>query len=546
LADVKAIYSSDLDYGYPLEVADNGDLRARMENGDELLVRGGAAQIVHERLTGPIVTRAEDLLSVWREQAQRPANENGTIRQVSIVSGETRTVNGRRGTAYFIRYEDGAFSEEPVLVMGDDPALRALGPAMARLVRMEMERHAASIEAYQRQEALEEALMVPIIGRGVPLQVGSRKLVWVEQAPIPPERFAIPAEPETIAAVRTRLAAEAKAQETGFEPPRDRAGVKTALFAEERLWLLTDSGLLSSLAEGDPARRIERPGGYPLDMCAGPAGPILLTANGKKGRAWTIRRRRAGGWEEGGTVVRKGDEALVALACDAGRALVLTTRRIVTLAPARREVALSGERLWPALVRPAVHVRDDQLFLGLNAGEWGGGLRRIDLRTGALVTLERNAGGDLCGGPLNTKCDPVQGIATIPWKPDCVMAAIGLVHMLPHGRIVEICGDRIEQLYARNASNIPLEALQPDRRDSEMNSIAFFGLVRFRDTVLAAGHDGLYRFSGPGEPSFQPFPRFREVDGILVSFALPDAVLLVTTINRRASVSGGAPMIVPR
>jgi hypothetical protein len=36
------------------------------------------------------------------------------------------------------------------------------------------------------------------------------------------------------------------------------------------------------------------------------------------------------------------------------------------------------------------------------------------------------------------------------------------------------------------------------------------------------------------------------VGDLLVSFALPDAVLVVTQINRRASVSGGAPMLVRR
>jgi hypothetical protein len=43
-----------------------------------------------------------------------------------------------------------------------------------------------------------------------------------------------------------------------------------------------------------------------------------------------------------------------------------------------------------------------------------------------------------------------------------------------------------------------------------------------------------------------PWPRFTEVDGILVSFALPDVVLVMTAINGRASLSGITPLMAVR
>jgi len=35
-----------------------------------------------------------------------------------------------------------------------------------------------------------------------------------------------------------------------------------------------------------------------------------------------------------------------------------------------------------------------------------------------VSAIERNTSGELCGGPLNTECDPVNGIAAEPQKPE--------------------------------------------------------------------------------------------------------------------------------
>jgi hypothetical protein len=183
------------------------------------------------------------------------------------------------------------------------------------------------------------------------------------------------------------------------------------------------------------------------------------------------------------------------------------------------------------------------LFVGLNSGEWGGGLIRIDRKSGGVETIERNATGDLCGGPLNTACDPVHGIAVIPWKPDCVAAAVGLVHMLGHGRIVEICREKVERMFVQ-ASDRHADA--PEAAVGGYGSVPFFGLAAAGETLLAAGHDGLYRLGPAGLVEHRPWPRFEEIDGLLVSFALPDVVLVITTINRRASLGGAAPLLVTR
>jgi hypothetical protein len=77
-------------------------------------------------------------------------------------------------------------------------------------------------------------------------------------------------------------------------------------------------------------------------------------------------------------------------------------------------------------------------------------------------------------------------------------------------------------------------------------SVAFFGLAATDTALIAAGHNGLYRIDSTGAGTRRPWPRFTEVDGILVSFVLPDVVLVLTELNRRASVSGSAPLMAVR
>jgi hypothetical protein len=206
---------------------------------------------------------------------------------------------------------------------------------------------------------------------------------------------------------------------------------------------------------------------------------------------------------------------------------------------------LHGEPFF-ARVTSVAHVTPQAVFVGLNSGEWGGGLRRIDRRSGRIETIARKATGDQCDGPLSTACDPVQGLATPPWRPNCIVAAIGLIHMLEHGRLTLVCPDRIEQLYAAVDREAEGQRGTEGAAAGDYGSIAFFGLAASGNGLIAVGHDGLHRLDGAGHATVTPLPRFVRVEGLLVSFALPDVVLVVTGINGRASVSGAVPILAVR
>jgi len=139
-------------------------------------------------------------------------------------------------------------------------------------------------------------------------------------------------------------------------------------------------------------------------------------------------------------------DELLAVTCAAQRLVLLTTRRLIEF-DGKHDYALHlTDELGSGLVS-STHATLEQFFAGLNAGEWGGGLRVIDRRTGKVTVVERNAGAALCGGPLNTSCDPVNVIAAKPGKPGCIGVAASLVHMEPHGRVLKVYGNQVKRLF---------------------------------------------------------------------------------------------------
>ncbi|EJL21978.1 hypothetical protein PMI01_05089 [Caulobacter sp. AP07] len=254
---------------------------------------------------------------------------------------------------------------------------------------------------------------------------------------------------------------------------------------------------------------------------------------------WTLRRKETAGWAKVADIGSRGD-TFIGMACDAAGVSLLTNRRMITLSNAApRSVGLS-DRINPGVTSSLLRV-GDQVFVGANLGEFGGGLQRIDQRTGKVSDLQRNDAVDPCEAVLDKQCDPVNGVTPAPWDSNCVIAAVGLVHMFTSGRLVEVCGDRIEPFYAK-----PIPQFGDKMGKEPFNHIAFFGANRAGDTLWVVGINGLYQFRDRKLANFAPLPAFRRVGGVRVSFDLPGVVLVKTDINQSVSLSGSVPMLVPR
>ncbi|MBP7701854.1 MAG: hypothetical protein KA098_04565 [Phenylobacterium sp.] len=315
--------------------------------------------------------------------------------------------------------------------------------------------------------------------------------------------------------------------------------VERAVFANDQLWLLTSSGEIWSAQERAPGAAMTPTPEPAIGLCAAGDAVVAVTADQGTPTTYTARRRQASGWSVIGAVPARG-EGLVGVHCAADEVVLITARRLVTLrANGSRTLELSHRiPSWPV---SALHLTPTHVFVGLNAGEWGGGLQRIDRTTGQVVIIARNAKGDLCGGPLNTDCDPVTGIAQEPGKPDCIVAAIGLIHMMSRGRLVEVCGERVRLLYQPRC---PGSTPTPGEGDW-FCSTAFFGLGRREDTLVALGVDGLHMIKGEVATT-RPLPSFKAYGAFKIAFGLPEAALVLTDINQRTSLSGATPIIAMR
>jgi hypothetical protein len=331
-----------------------------------------------------------------------------------------------------------------------------------------------------------------------------------------------------------------------LEPVRagQEGSIVRAVFVDKTLWTLSDAGEIFRVTEADH-ELIKVPTVDPaLDLWIRDGVPAIVTSPRSDEAPLTIRRWTGEEFRALVGISTK-QERFLGVSSNGEPATILTTRRTMdVVGNTIRPRDVDWPRSRPILGVTSILARKDDVLLGINSGEWGGGLARVDRRTGRVSYIESRTG-ELCGGALNGDCDPVNGIVPAPWNKDCVVIAVGLVHFLARGRIDEVCGDRVRELYSKA---YPVKGLPPPatRGDKPAATVAFFGLVSVDGKVLAVGLDGLYRLSEDGAALLTPLPKFENVGDIRVSFALPDVVLLLTEANERHSISGSVPMLVPR
>ena len=108
---------------------------------------------------------------------------------------------------------------------------------------------------------------------------------------------------------------------------------------------------------------------------------------------------------------------------------------------------------------------------------------------------------------------------------------------------MELCGTHVRRLY--------FKAFRKPRADERtidgepFSTVAFFGLTSRDGALWACGIDGIYTITADGAAAVTPFPKFQNVGGVYLSFEVPGFAVILTSINRRRSVSGAAPMLVP-
>jgi hypothetical protein len=522
--DLTATYREGTGAERHIEIAANGDLRSNLEMDSYLLSHDGVDYLVMPGPGGPLVIRVDDIVAARAghpRQTYPPSNAQPSSRGTVMV-------NGRSGIAYGYPPLNGE-ARPPYLVVSNDPELAPLGRAFHRLSAIQ--------DAIDTNfEPSPNDPTDTLIGTGAPIHLFALgDLVAVSHASVPAARFALPAPPQSREETLRDFAPDDRHEDDA--DASQRRMIKRAVYAGGSLWLLADNGTMTTIDASHRPATVATPPGT-RDLCRFNGSPVIVAGDAAH---WTLQRWGGTGWEPWQTIAAQGDE-LVGLLCTDERYDLLTNHRLIEISGAgERSVRLSG------LIRPSLiaSMYDDgaALFVGSDAGEFGGGLVRIDRATGKVTDVEKRGPG-LCSGPLNAACDPVNGIAAEPGKPDCLIASIGLQHFLPSGHLVEICGNRIVTYYAKPYTLDPDWHYDPKAPEAR-ESVPFYSLAASGDALWAVGTDGLYRIEAGGGIRFTKLPAFEKIGGIWVSFALPDMALVMTSINARRSIGGPAILLIP-
>lgn len=235
-----------------------------------------------------------------------------------------------------------------------------------------------------------------------------------------------------------------------------------------------------------------------------------------------------------------GSSAIVGLSIYRGRPLLLFRDFLQTLGEDNTTwhyLPLQGAlRAFRATVSSPVA---DSLYVGSNVGEWGGGLQRLHIPTGIVQTIERKDTEEICSGPLNSQCDPITGIIPDPQNSHCVLASVGLMHMMEHGRVVRVCGDNVEMFFARKAN-----LRMPDGNFIDRER-AMFGLASSpAGAIWILGTRSLWNIAD-GRTTEIPLPRLESFQGLHLTRAMPGIVVVATTVNAAMSLSGATPLLIP-
>jgi len=234
----------------------------------------------------------------------------------------------------------------------------------------------------------------------------------------------------------------------------------------------------------------------------------------------------------------------IALVNSAHSPVILSLASIRSLSADKHEwykIKLKGKLRGGYQETAGTPLAGDSVYLGFNNGEWGGGLQRVELRTGVVTNVERRDTKELCAGPLNSACDPVTSVIPDPRNKDCILAAVGLVHMFSHGRILRVCGKDASLIFEKTHI---LDGL--NGHELKVTE-AFFGLTLAADGGFwAITSETLYHFGADGtEKEEYELPELKPVSGIYLSRELPGVIVVRTDANWAVSVSGYTPILIP-
>lgn len=316
---------------------------------------------------------------------------------------------------------------------------------------------------------------------------------------------------------------------------------------KDALWVLATPGTLYELDLRNDTVEDAFPGLHVFDVLEGPEGGVLaLTAGSPESTEVVLRERHHGGWRKVTRLRRGSTESLLGMVQGAKGLLVLTARGVYL----RTEEGWRRTELSEPLddlshgAYCSLAAGSGGLYVGLDKGEFGGGLFLIDAETGAVKKLESRATEDLCAGPLNSECNAVTAVIRDPFDPGCVLASIGILHMgMEEGRVLQVCGEEVKVVLSRPAPIDDETAAGYRRRGVELPTEAVFGLAVGDHRYWAVTPHALYAVTSDQPEHRYELPEARKTESLFLATEIPGVVLVWTSLNWQFSVSGWTPLL---
>lgn len=526
-ADVHAEYAAENGRGsMAIDVADNGDTRISLQAGGYMLFTTAGDYDVEPGPGGPVATTLEALRYEFGHDAEEVVADPGTeTASYHLTASGTVKVGERSGLAFRLADKNGQQAGPPAVVIADDPRLAPLGKAYLHMLRF------AEGTAGAPDELVNE--MAAQLEKGGPLALNGLALSSVSFEPLPPAYFAPPGEVTTLADMKERGSAD----DAGTEAAGP--SIRRARFSDGAVWTLDTSGAVARVAEGGTKLEAVEAPGKGVDLCKSPGGLWLFT-QASKGAPVQLWARNEAGWIGQGQFSATPPSPLLGVECSDEKPLLLFADRLIDSSDGH--TIKLGKQWQPQFGEATLLRQGGVLYVGMNAGEWGGGLRRIDLASGTAALVQEGKIQDLCGGILNAACDPVTGLAADPASSGCVLVATGLVHLLSSGEVDRVCGTSVERVYRKPYTLDPHWTKQD--ADKSLSTVPFFAMTGGAGGVWAVAPDGLYRFGDGDTPEFYRFTKGGARSQI--DWSHPGLVLVPTDMNRRYSLSGASLLLVGR
>lgn len=234
-------------------------------------------------------------------------------------------------------------------------------------------------------------------------------------------------------------------------------------------------------------------------------------------------------------------DAFISLYCNNNSPILINTKSIIKISQNQINylpiIFSEGQKkIWGLQAHGPII--KNELYFGVNRGEWGGGLYKINLTNGHIKDIIPEVKNKI----LNAK--NVQSIIQSPFNKNCVIFTIGLQHIvLQYGGLYQYCGKSISKIYEKE---VVFENKEDAKFFSFKQTMPFYDLIAYGNDLYAAAPDGIYHFYKNKFMKKYEIGKFEDIGGIWANFENPKFIILTNSINSRHSLSNAVPILIPK